>query len=88
MNVTQHPVLPFDREAKLSFMKLPSRIRRSLNDLAAASGCSALEKVQRFRECAGYAEFPEPPSTLKRAASATVLEPRNSRSAKGSKSGS
>jgi hypothetical protein len=88
MNVTQRRVLPFDPEAKLSFMKLPSKIRQSLNDLAAASGCSPFEIVQRFRECAGYADFPEPPPTLKRAASATVLEPRSSRPAKASKSGS
>ena len=63
MNVTQHPDLPFDREAKLSFMKLPSRIRRSLNDLAAASGCPTLEIVRRFHEGAGHPEFPDPPST-------------------------
>lgn len=63
MNVTQHPVLPFDREAKLSFMKLPSRIRRSLSDLADAGGCSTLEIVRRFQEGAGHPGFPEPPPT-------------------------
>ena len=54
MNVTQRRVLPFDREARLIFMKLPSRIRRSLNDLAAASGCPTLEIVRRFHEGAGH----------------------------------
>jgi hypothetical protein len=73
MNVTQRRVLPFHREAKLIFTKLPSRTRRSLSELAAASGCSPFEIVQRFRESAGYPEFPEPPPTPKRAASATVL---------------
>jgi hypothetical protein len=74
MNVTQRRVLSFDRKARLIFMELPSRTRRSLNDLAAASGCSPLEIVQRFRESAGYPEFPEPPSTPKRAASAMASE--------------
>ncbi len=56
-------VLPSDREARLIFTKLPSRIRRSLNDLAAASGCPTLEIVRRFHEGAGHPEFPDPPST-------------------------
>jgi len=43
--------------------------KRSLNDLAAASGCSPFEIVQRFGESAGHPEFPEPPPTPKRAAS-------------------
>jgi hypothetical protein len=55
--------LPPDRQARLIFMKLPSRIRRSLNDLAAASGCPTLEIVRRFHEGAGHPEFPDPPST-------------------------
>jgi len=63
MNVTQRRGLPFDREAKLIFMKLPSRIRRSLNDLADAGGCSTLEIVRRFQEGAGHPGFPEPPPT-------------------------
>ncbi len=63
MNVTQRRVLPFDREARLIFMKLPSRIRRSLNDLAAASGCPTLEIVRRFHEGAGHPGFPDPPPT-------------------------
>jgi hypothetical protein len=50
--------------------------KRSLNDLAAASGCSPFEIVQRFGESAGHPEFPEPPPTPKRAASATASEPR------------
>jgi hypothetical protein len=64
INVTPRLVLPSDREAKLIFMKLPSRIRRSLNDLAAASGCSTLEIVWHFREGAGHPEFPGPPSIV------------------------
>jgi hypothetical protein len=55
-------ISPFDSEAKLIFMQFPSRTRRSLNELAAASGCSPFEIVWRFREGAGHAEFPEPPS--------------------------
>jgi hypothetical protein len=82
--VTPRHVLPSDREARLIFMELPLRTRRSLNDLAAASGCSPLEIVQRFREGAGHPEFPEPPSTPKRAASATASEARGG-PAKGSK---
>jgi len=74
--VTQRRGLSFDHEAKLIFMKLPSRIRRSLNELAAAGGCSPFEIVWRFREGAGHAEFPEPPPTPQRAASATASEPR------------
>jgi len=61
--MTLPQVLPSDREARLIFMKLPSRIRRSLNDLAAASGCSTLEIVRRFHEGAGHPEYPAPPST-------------------------
>jgi hypothetical protein len=63
MNVTQRRVLPLDDEAKLIFMKLPSRIRRSLSDLADAGGCSTLEIVRRFQEGAGHPGFPEPPPT-------------------------
>jgi hypothetical protein len=56
-------VLPSDSEARIIFMKLPSRIRRSLNDLADAGGCSTLEIVRRFQEGAGHPGFPEPPPT-------------------------
>jgi hypothetical protein len=59
--MTTRQALPSDHEVNLIFMKLPSRIRRSLNDLAAAGGCSTLEIVQRFQEGAGHAGFPEPP---------------------------
>jgi hypothetical protein len=61
--MTPRQVLPSDSEARLIFMKLPSRIRRSLNDLADAGGCSTLEIVQRFQEGAGHPGFPEPPPT-------------------------
>jgi hypothetical protein len=64
--VTQRMALPLDREARLILKKLPPRIRRSLADLAAASGCPTLEIVQRFHEGAGHAEFPDPPPAPKR----------------------
>jgi hypothetical protein len=63
MNVSQRQVSPSDCEARLIFMKLPSRIRRSLSDLADAGGCSTLEIVRRFQEGAGHPGFPEPPPT-------------------------
>jgi hypothetical protein len=80
-------VLPSDCEARLIFMKLPSRIRRSLNDLAAASGCPTLEIVRRFHEGAGHPEFPDPPSTAASIAQKTdralaAAKPRSSRPAK------
>jgi hypothetical protein len=61
-----HKAPPLDREARLILKKLPPRIRRSLDDLAAASGCLTLEIVQRFQEGAGHAEFPDPPLAPKR----------------------
>jgi hypothetical protein len=64
MNVSQRQVSPSDREARLIFMKLPSRIRRSLSDLADAGGCSTLEIVRRFQEGAGHPGFPGPPPTV------------------------
>jgi hypothetical protein len=61
--MTPRDLLPSDREVRLIFMKLPPRIRRSLNDLAAAGGCSTLEIIRRFQEGAGHPGFPEPPPT-------------------------
>jgi hypothetical protein len=97
MNVTQRRLLPFDHEAKLIFMKLPPRIRRSLNDLAATSGCSTLEIVRRFHEGAGHPEFPDPPSTAASTAqktdhalaaeSSAAAKPPRSRPAKTGKGG-
>jgi hypothetical protein len=75
MNVTQRRVLPLDDEAKLIFMKLPSRIRRSLSDLADAGGCSTLEIVRRFQEGAGHPGFPEPPPTAASIAQKTERGP-------------
>src|SRR5258708_18969788 len=63
VNMMPPQVLPSDREARLIFTKLPSRVRRSLNDLAAASVCPTLEIVRRFHDGAGHPEFPDPPST-------------------------
>jgi hypothetical protein len=96
--MTPRHVLPSDREARLMFMKLPSRIRRSLNDLAAAGGCSTLEIVRRFQEGAGHSEFPDPPSTaastaqktdhaLATESATTAKPPLQSRPAKGSRGG-
>jgi hypothetical protein len=91
----QHKASPLDREARLVLKKLPPRIRRRLDDLAAASGCPTLEIVQSFQEGAGHPEFPDPPSTAASTAlktdhalaaeSAAAAKPRSSRPAKGSK---
>lgn len=81
--MTPSQVLPSNREARFIFTKLPSRIRRSLNDLAAASGCPTLEIVQRFHQGAGHPEFPDPPSTAASIASAVSKPATASKAAAG-----